>query len=93
MVKEMPFKNISYLELLWPFCSAEQSHLCNFGRGYDKDQFCEIISKLDQWFRRCLLKIFLFWSSGGPFVQRRGTICSILVGSIMRNNFMNLFQI
>ena len=29
----MPFKDISYLELWQPFCSAEQNHLCNFGRG------------------------------------------------------------
>ena len=53
--------------------------MCNFDRGYQEEQFCEIILNLDQWFRRCLLKIFLIWSSGGPFVQRSGTICAILV--------------
>ena len=31
-------------------------------------------------------KIFLIWSSGSPFVQWSGTICAILVESIMRNN-------
>ena len=37
------FKDISYLELCQPFCSAEQNHLCNFGRGCCEEQFCEII--------------------------------------------------
>ena len=54
--------------------------------------FCEIILKLDQWFkRRCRLKIFLIWSSDGPFVQRSKTICAILVEGIMRNNSVKLF--
>ena len=25
--------------------------MCNFGRGYQEEQFCEIILNLDQWFR------------------------------------------
>ena len=59
------------------FYSAERNHLCNFGRGYDEEQFCEIILNLDQWFRRrCLLIIFLIGSFGGHFVQRRGT-CAV----------------
>ena len=29
----MLFKEISYLQLWLPLCSAEQNHLCNFGRG------------------------------------------------------------
>ena len=71
----MSFKDISYMELWRPFCSAEQNHLSNFGRGCYKEQFCEIILNLDQWFRRrCLLKIFLIWSSGSHFVQRSKTI-------------------
>ena len=55
----MLFKYISYLELWWPFCSEEQNHLCNFGRGNHEEQFCEIILKMDHWFRRCCLKDFL----------------------------------
>ena len=56
----MPFKDISYLELWQPFCSAEQNHLCNFGRGYYEEQFCEIILNLGQSFRRrCCLKDLL----------------------------------
>ena len=39
----MPFKDISYLELWQPFCSAEWNHLCNFVGGYNEEQFCEII--------------------------------------------------
>ena len=50
--QEMPFKNISYLELWQPLCSAERNHLFNFGRRHHKEQFCEIILNLDQWFRR-----------------------------------------
>ena len=56
----MPFKGISYLELWQPFCSGEHNHLCNFGRGYPEEQFCEITLNLGQWFRRsCRLKDFL----------------------------------
>ena len=52
----MPLKDISYLELWKPFCSVERKHLCNFGRGYFEEQFCEVILNLDQW---CHFKIFL----------------------------------
>ena len=90
--KQMSFKDISYLELWQPLCSADQNHLCNFGRRYYEEQFCEIILNLDQWFRRkCHLKVFLIWISGSPFVQRSITICAILVEGIMRNNSVKLF--
>ena len=46
------FKGISYLQLSWPFCSAEWNHLCNFGKGHYEKLFCEIILSMDQWFRR-----------------------------------------
>ena len=55
----MSFKDISYLELCQPFCSAERNHLCNFGRGCYEEQFCEIILNSSLWFRRCRLKDFL----------------------------------
>ena len=55
----MSFKDISYLELWQPSCSTEQNHLCNYGRGYHEEQFCEIILNLDHWLRRCLLKDLL----------------------------------
>ena len=71
----MSFKEISYLEPWQPLCSAKQIHLCDLGRRYFEEQFCEIILNLDQSFkRRCCFNIFLIWSSGGPFVQWSGTI-------------------
>ena len=51
--------DISYHELLRPFCSGEQNYLSNFGRRHHKEQFCEIILNLDLWLRRCHIKIFL----------------------------------
>ena len=84
--EEKLFKDISYLELWQPFCSTEQNHSCNFGRGYHGEKFYEIILNLDQWFRRCVLKIFLIWSSGDHFIQRSKAIFAILVEGIMRNN-------
>ena len=87
---EMSFKDISYLELWRPFCSVERNHLGNFCRGYYEEQFREIILNLDQWFRRrCLLKIFLIWSSGS-FVQRSRTICAILVEGIKGKQFCEI---
>ena len=65
--------------------------ILNYGRGYYEEHFCEIILNLYQWFRRCLFKIFLIWSSGGPFVQWSRSICAILVEGIMRNNSVKLF--
>ena len=80
----MSFKDIFYLELWCPLCSAEQYHLRNFGRMHHEEKICEIILNLDQWFRRkCRLKIFLIWSSGIPYAQRIGTICVILVEGFM----------
>ena len=63
--EEMPFKCISYLELWQPFCSGEHNHLCNFGRGYQEEQFSANILNLGQWFRRrCRLKYFLSGALG-----------------------------
>ena len=87
----MSLKDISYLELLQPLCLVEQNHLFNFSTRHHGEKFREIILSLDQWFRRCRLKIFLIWSSGGPFVQRSRTICAILVECIMGNNSVKLF--
>ena len=50
--EELPFKDISYLQLWRPLCSAEQNHLGNFGRGHFEEHFCEIILNLDQWFKK-----------------------------------------
>ena len=57
----------------------------------EEKQLCEIIPNLDQWFRRkCLFKIFLFWSSGGPFVQRSRTISAILGLKLMKNTDLSI---
>ena len=69
------------------------NHFCNFGIGYYEEKFCEMILNFDQWFRRCIFKIFLIWSSGDLFVQWSGTICAILVEGIKRNNSVKLFLI
>ena len=55
----MSFKDILYLQLWQPSCSAEQNHLGKFGRGHYEEHFCEIILNLDQLFRKCCLKYFL----------------------------------
>ena len=59
MVQEVPFEDISYLELWQPFCSAESNQLCNYARGPTEKHFGEIILNLDQSSRRCCLNIFL----------------------------------
>ena len=87
----MLFKDISYLELWQPFCSAERNHLCNFGRGHYEEQFCKTISNLGQWFRSPLKD--LIWSSGGPPVQWSGTIYAILKESTMGNIHVKLIEI
>ena len=92
--EEMPFKGISYQELWQPFCSVERNHLCNFGRGYYDEQFCEIILNFgsvvqeEMWFKR-----FLIWSSCCPPVQSSGTIYAILIEGIMGNIHVKLYEI
>ena len=55
------------------------------------EQFCEIILNLDQWLiTRCLLKILLIWSSGGPFVQWMETICAILEDGYYEEQFCEI---
>ena len=73
----MIFKDISYLELWQPSCSAKQNHLCNFGRGYHEEQFCEIILNLDQWFRRrSRLKDFLYRALAPSSSVKRNHLCN-----------------
>ena len=60
VVQEMILsKAISYLELWWPFCLAQQTNLYNFGRWHYEEHFCEIILNLDQWLRGFRFKDFL----------------------------------
>ena len=47
-----------------------------------------------KWFRkRCFLKIFLIYSSGGPFVRPSGTIHAFFVEGITTNIYVKLFRI
>ena len=93
VVREMSFKDISYLELWLPLCSVDWNHLCNIGRRRHEAQFGGIILNLDQWFRRnCHLNVFVIWSSGRPFVHLSVTICAILEEGIQRNNAVKLFE-
>ena len=74
-----------------PF-STKQKHLGSSGRGHHEEHICEIISNLDQWFRRRYhLKTFLIYSSGHPCIKLSQTVCAILVEAIMRNNSVKLF--
>ena len=58
--EEMPFKDISYLELWWPLCLAERNHLCIYVSGRHEERFSENDLNRDQKFRRrCRLKISL----------------------------------
>ena len=61
MVQEKSFKDISYLELaVTLFGEAEPLKiLCNFDRKHNEEQLCEFILNLNQWFKRCHLKIVL----------------------------------
>ena len=64
--------DISNQELWRPFCLAERDSLRNLSRGYNEEQFCEIILNLDQWFRRCFLSgalVALLFRAAEPFVQ------------------------
>ena len=64
-----------------------------FGRRHHEEQFCKTILNLDQWSRRCRLKIFLIWSSGSPFVKQSGIILAFLGEGIKRINSVKLFWI
>ena len=65
VLKEMSFKDSSYLQLCRPSCSVEPNFIGNFGRGHYVEHFFEFNLNLDQWFRSsCYLKIFCIYSSG-----------------------------
>ena len=66
--EEMSYKDISFLFLSSGSHFVQGSRtVCTIqGRGHHEEHFCEIILNLEQW---CDLKIFLFNSSGSPFVR------------------------
>ena len=59
---------------------SRANHLCNFGGGYQAEQFCEIILNFDEWFR-CRLKDFL-----SRALAARMTIYATLVDGIMETS-------
>ena len=62
-----------------------------FGRGYQEEQFCDIILNLGQWFRsRCLLKDFLSGALVTLPVQWSRSIYAILKMNIMGNIHVEL---
>ena len=90
----MPFKDISYLELWWPICSANRNHLCTFGPGHYGEHFCEIISNLDQWFRRCCLKDISYLELWRPFcLAKRNQLFKFYIEGIIRKISVIFFSI
>ena len=68
--EEMSFEDITYIELWQPFCSAKRYYLCNLGRRYYEEKFCEIIFEFGSVVQKEMsFKRFDIWSSGGPPVQ------------------------
>ena len=85
----MLFKDISYLELWWPFCSAERNNLClcHFGRGYPEEQFYNKYFEFGPVVQEEItFERFLIWSSGSHPVQWSRTIYAFFVKSSVRNN-------
>ena len=37
--EKISFKEISYLQLLWQFCLAQQNHSCSIAKGQDEGHF------------------------------------------------------
>ena len=88
----MLIKGISYLDIWQPFGSAKYSYLCNLGRGYYEEQFCEIILNLGQWFKsRCCLKISYLKLFGPSCSVERNHLCNF--EGIMGNLHVMLYEI
>ena len=80
----MLFKNISFLQLWWPFCSAQPNHLCNFGRGHSKEHYCDI--EFGPVVKEMQFKDFsyleLWWP---PLFSREEQLCSFQPGCYEEN--------
>ena len=72
---------------------TEWTLLSNFGRGHYEVHLREIILNLVQQLRRCCLKIFSIYSSGGHFVRWSITIWAILVEGFKKHFEVKLFKI
>ena len=87
--EETLFKDVSYLELCWPFCSGEQNHLYNFGRGHHEEYFFEIILNLDQWFRRCCSRDAVMPTT---FFTVEGAYCFGLIRPSVKKNMFGFLK-
>ena len=74
--KEMSFKDISYLDLWQPLCSADLNHLYNFGRRLSWGNYFEFGPVVPE---EMSFKGIFIWSAGGSFVRWSVTICAIPV--------------
>ena len=82
------FKDISYLELLQPFCSVKRKYLCNYSRGYYEEHFFFNYLK----FRPVVKGEMSFKDiSYLELWQPSETISAILINGVMRNNSVKLF--
>ena len=83
----MQFKDISYLELRWPLCSAEQNHFCNYGRRHHEEQF-----QLGPVIQEMSFKGISYQDLLRPLCSaERNHLCNF-EGGIMRNNSVKLFE-
>ena len=68
--------------------------MCNFGRGYQEEQFCEIILNSGQWLRRSrFLKDSLSGALATLLFSRVETIYAILKEGIIGNIHVMLYEI
>ena len=78
----MPFKDISYLQLWWPYCLTEQNPICNFARWHNKEHLCEAmsfrnVSYLQLWWPSCLAHQNLWANLGRRHYQEH--LCEIIL--------------
>ena len=88
--EEISFKRYFLSRALEALLFSPAEPLCKFGRGHYEENLCEVILNLDQYFRRCRLKKFLIWGSGGPFVWQSGTKCAIVLEGHYEEHFYEI---
>ena len=75
----------SIFKPLWPRYATDQNYLNNFGRGPPKDHLCEIISQLDQGFRRCCHLSQLLTDDGqSTKIDHKSSPCHYVTGKLTK---------
>ena len=88
-MEEMLLRYIPYLELWQPFCSADWNLLCNFGRGYFKEEICKKKKKNRPVVMEEYSSYLELWQ---PFRSKvEPCICVILEECVLRKNSVKLF--